>query len=80
MQKPKVKLKIVIFLEFWVVFTVASFAGNPASSNTNKTWPKSRFPIPCFSRSHVLLINTFLNLTSLNIFNATAVQGRPAGP
>ena len=29
MQKPKVKLQIVIFLEFWVVFTFSFFLGNP---------------------------------------------------
>ena len=29
MQKPKIKLQIVIFLEFRVVFTVSSFMGNP---------------------------------------------------
>ena len=28
MQKPKVKIEIVIFLEFWVVFKVLSFVGN----------------------------------------------------
>ena len=28
-KKPKIKLQIVIFLEFWVVFTVLSFVGNP---------------------------------------------------
>ena len=29
MQKPKFELQLVIFLEFWVVFTVWSFVGNP---------------------------------------------------
>ena len=29
MQKPKIKLEIVILLEFWVVFTVSSLEGNP---------------------------------------------------
>ena len=28
-KKPKIKLQIVILLEFWVVFTVLSFVGNP---------------------------------------------------
>ena len=28
MQKPKIKLQIVIFLEFWLVFTVSSFVRN----------------------------------------------------
>ena len=27
-KKPKIKLQIVVFLEFWVVFTVLSFVGN----------------------------------------------------
>ena len=27
MQKPKIKLQIVIFLKYWVVFTVSSFVG-----------------------------------------------------
>ena len=29
MQKPKIKLEIVISLEFWVVFTDSSLVGNP---------------------------------------------------
>ena len=29
MQKPKIKIQIVIFLEFLVVFIVSSFVGNP---------------------------------------------------
>ena len=33
MQKPKINLQIVIFLEFWVVFTVWSFVGNPVLVN-----------------------------------------------
>ena len=32
MQKPKFKIQIFIFLEFWVVFTVLSFVGNPVYS------------------------------------------------
>ena len=32
MQKPKIKLQIVICFEFWVVFTVSSFVGNPVLS------------------------------------------------
>ena len=28
MQKPKVKIQIFIFLEFWVVSEVSSFVGN----------------------------------------------------
>ena len=31
MQRPKIKLQIGIFLEFWVVFTVSSFVGNPVT-------------------------------------------------
>ena len=31
MQKPKFKLEVIIFLEFWVVFIVSSFVGNHVS-------------------------------------------------
>ena len=43
MQKLKIKLQIVVFLEFWVVFTVSSFvrnlihAGLPTKDETVKT-------------------------------------------
>ena len=40
MQKPKDKLQIDIFLEFWVVFTVSSFVGNPVDKN--RIWRHSR--------------------------------------
>ena len=33
MHKPKFKLKIIIILEFRIVFTVASFVGNPVYYN-----------------------------------------------
>ena len=34
MQKPKIKLQINIYLEFWVVFTVSSFVGDPVLMET----------------------------------------------
>ena len=42
-QKPKVKLEIVIFFKFWVVFTFSSFVGNHAyySRRLFKTIDKS---------------------------------------
>ena len=36
MQKPKVKLQIDIFLEFWVVFTVSSFEGDPMETTDSR--------------------------------------------
>ena len=33
MQKTQIKLKIGMFLEFWVVFPVSSFVCNPVYSN-----------------------------------------------
>ena len=34
MQKSKIKIQIVIFLEFWVVFTVSFFVGKPVYSTS----------------------------------------------
>ena len=39
MQKPKIKLYFVLFLEFWVVFVVSFFVVNPvvAGMSTENT-------------------------------------------
>ena len=56
------KLQIVIFLEFWVVFTVSSFVGNPVYENLGTQEKRKRcqdillseeFPGPKHQFSHI---------------------------
>ena len=43
MQKPKIKLQIVIFLEFWVVYTVSFFVSNPLYVNKEQCKVKTKY-------------------------------------
>ena len=76
MQKPKIKLQIVIFFEFWVVFIVSYFVGNPVHVTTepivyyatfveNLTWSQERFMTGQNVRILNLLLITGNNLLLL---------------